>query len=191
LRSGNRGSSATREVRSGAVARRFEEGGGLARWRIVDVGHWLLGGFAGTIVLTTLLAGSQGVGLTRINIPYLLGTMLTSSRDRARAIGFGLHFVMGWAIAALYVPLFEAWGGATPLKGMALGAMHAAFLLLPVMSVLPALHPRMVSEEHGPTAERQLEPPGFLALHYGFTTPLSVLIAHIVYGGLLGFFFRG
>ena len=56
---------------------------------------WLLWGFASTVVLTTLLAVSQGVGLTRMNIPYLLGTLVTPDRDRARLVGIAVHVVNG------------------------------------------------------------------------------------------------
>ena len=48
----------------------------------------------------------------------------------------------------------------------------------------------MASEQHGPTPTRQLEPPGFLALNYGRRTPISVLVAHLVYGAILGAFYR-
>ena len=48
----------------------------------------------------------------------------------------------------------------------------------------------MASEEQAPPPTRQLEPPGFLALNYGRRTPLSVIIAHLVYGGILGAFYR-
>jgi hypothetical protein len=49
---------------------------------------WLLWGFVATVVLTTLLASSQGLGITRMNVPYLLlGTMVTPNRDRAKLIG--------------------------------------------------------------------------------------------------------
>ena len=44
---------------------------------------WLLWGFVATIVLTTVSALSQGLGLTRMNIPYILGTAFTPDRDRA------------------------------------------------------------------------------------------------------------
>lgn len=36
---------------------------------------------------------------------------------------------------------------------------------------------------------RQLEPPGFLALNYGYQTPVSALIAHLAYGVILGSFY--
>jgi hypothetical protein len=47
----------------------------------------------------------------------------------------------------------------------------------------------MASEQYGPTVVRQLEPPGFLALHYGTRTPVSVLLAHAVFGIILGGFY--
>jgi hypothetical protein len=47
----------------------------------------------------------------------------------------------------------------------------------------------MSSEEHGPTAAKQLEPPGFLALNYGVQTPVSVLAAHVLFGAVLGAFY--
>jgi len=57
------------------------------------------------------------------------------------------------------------------------------------LPVLPALHPRMANEQYGPTVVRQLEPPGFLGLHYGIRTPISVLAAHAIFGAILGAFY--
>ena len=54
---------------------------------------------------------------------------------------------------------------------------------------MPGVHPRMASELRGPTVARQLEPPGFLALNYGVRTPISVLIAHVAFGAMLGGFY--
>ena len=72
-----------------------------------------LWGFVGTIVLTTLMAGSQGLGLSRINFPFMLGTMFTPNRDRAKLIGFGIHFLNGWIFASVYAAAFESWRRAT------------------------------------------------------------------------------
>ena len=47
----------------------------------------------------------------------------------------------------------------------------------------------MASELRGPTVARQLEPPGFLALNYGARTPISMLIAHLAFGAMLGGFY--
>jgi hypothetical protein len=70
--------------------------------------------------------------------------------------------------------------------GMLIGIGHALFVLTVVMMLLPTIHPRMASERHGPTALRQLEPPGFMALNYGYQTPLSVFLSHAVFGAILG-----
>jgi hypothetical protein len=48
----------------------------------------------------------------------------------------------------------------------------------------------MASEEQGPTVTRQLEPPGPLALHYGTSTPLFVVLGHAAYGIILGVLYK-
>ncbi len=156
----------------------------------MNIGGWLLWGFVATVVLTTLMSASQGMGLTRINLPYMLGTMFTPSRDHAKLLGFGLHLLNGWIFSLVYVLAFQSWGAASWWRGAAIGFVHASFVLTAGMRILPGLHPRMASEQQGPTVMRQLEPPGFLALNYGFQTPVSVLIAHLVFGVLLGTFYR-
>jgi uncharacterized membrane protein YagU involved in acid resistance len=155
----------------------------------VNVASWLLWGFAATIVLTTIMAASQGLGLTRINIPYMLGTLVTPSRDKAKFFGIWLHIVNGWLFSLIYVAAFHAWGQADVWRGAAIGLVHALFVLMVAIPALPAIHPRMASEQQGPTVVKQLEPPGFLALNYGYRTPLSVILAHIVYGAILGWFY--
>jgi uncharacterized membrane protein YagU involved in acid resistance len=150
---------------------------------------WLIWGFGATVVLTTLMSGSQAVGLTRMNIPYMLGTMFTPNRDRAKVIGILVHIVNGWLFALVYVTAFEVWGAASWWLGALIGAVHASFVLGVGLPTLPAFHPRMASEHQGPTVVRQLEPPGFMALHYGVRTPVSVMLAHIVFGAILGAFY--
>ena len=68
--------------------------------------------------------------------------------------------------------------------------MHGLAVLIAVMPVLPGFHPRMASEHHGPAPTRELQPPGFMALHYGRRTPLIALLAHMTYGGILGAFYH-
>ena len=152
----------------------------------MNVPHWLAGAFAATVILTTLEAGAQGLGLTRMSIPYVLGTMITPNRDRAKLYGLGVHLVMGQLFALVYFALFDLLGHGTWWIGAAFGVVHALFTLTAGTTILPALHPRMASEQHGPTAARLLEPPGFLALHYGLRTPVAVILAHAVYGAVLG-----
>jgi hypothetical protein len=146
----------------------------------------LLAGFAGTLVLTTLEAGAQQLNLTRMSVPYLLGAAFTKSRDRAKVIGFFTHLVNGQLFALLYVAIFHALGEGGVLRGAFIGFVHSAVVLLVVMPLLPSIHPRMASLHQGPTELRQLEPPGPFALHYGVSTPLVVVLSHIVFGALVG-----
>jgi uncharacterized membrane protein YagU involved in acid resistance len=152
-------------------------------------GSWLLWGFVGTIVLTSVMAGSQGLRFTRMSIPYMLGTVFTANRDRAKVVGFLVHLLNGWLFSLLYVTAFHAWQRADVWLGAGIGAVHATFVLTAGMRILPGMHPRMASEEHGPGPTPELEPPGFLALNYGVRTPISVLFAHLVYGAILGGFY--
>ena len=151
---------------------------------------WLLWGFSATIVLTTISAAAQGIGLTRMNIPYMLGTMLTPNRDKAKLYGFVLHVAAGWLFSLIYVLIFESLGVAGWWRGGLIGICHALFVLTVIVELLPGLHPRMASEQQGPAAQNMLEPPGFLALHYGFRTPLAVVLSHLVFGVMLGALYR-
>jgi hypothetical protein len=150
---------------------------------------WLLWGFVATVVLTAILSGSQGFGLTRMNLPFLLGTLITPDRDRAKVWGVLIHLVNGWLFSLLYVAAFHSWGRASVAHGIVIGLVHGVFVTVFVLPLLPAFHPRMANEQHGPDAARQLEPPGFLGLHYGIRTPISILIAHLVFGAILGAFY--
>ena len=147
-------------------------------------------GFVGTVVLSTLMAAGQRLGYTRMSIPFLLGTMLTPNRDRAMLLGLLTHIMNGWLFALLYALAFESWGRATWWLGGGIGLVHGAFVLTVVMPVIPGMHPRMVSEYFGPTPNRQLQPPGFLALNYGRRTPAVALLSHLVYGAIIGAFYQ-
>ena len=150
----------------------------------------VLWGFVGTVFLTGLMSGSQGLGLTRMSLPFMLGTMFTPDRDRARLVRIGVHLLNGWLLAAIYAAAFHSWRRATWWLGTGIGLVHGLFVLLVVMPLMPGLHPRMANEQRGPDPTRQLEPPGFLALNYGRRTPISVILAHLAYGGILGAFYR-
>ena len=147
-------------------------------------------GFAATVVLSTLMAGSQRLGYTRMSIPFLLGTMVTTNRDRAMFLGLLVHMMNGWLFALIYALAFESWHRATWWLGAGIGLVHGLFVLTVGMPIIPAMPPRMVSEYFGPTPNRQLQPPGFLALHYGRRTPIVTLVSHLVYGAILGAFYQ-
>ena len=147
---------------------------------------WLLSGFIATLALSALLVSSQGLHLTRMNVPYMLGTIITPDRERARLYGVFAHVVNGWVFSFFYIYIFEARHMANWWFGLLIGLAHALVVLTVGMSLFPSIHPRMATERKGPTARRQLEPPGFMALNYGVRTPVSIFLAHAAFGAILG-----
>ena len=146
----------------------------------------LLWGFVASALMATILQGSQGLGLSRLSLPFLFGTFVTGDRNRANILGFVLYTVGGWLFAVLYFMIFAKLGLATWWFGALLGLLHGLFLLVVFLPLLPHIHPRMASEYDGPTASRRLEPPGFFGLNYGRRTPLTTMLGQVCYGALLG-----
>lgn len=155
----------------------------------MNLGSILLWGFCATLVLTTCLAASQGLGLSRMSIPLMLGAAFTGDRRRANLYGFFLHLANGWLFGLLYALVFESWRRANWWLGAVIGLVQALFILAVAMPLLPYVHPRMATEDFGPNPTHQLEPPGFLALNYGRLTPAATLVAHLLYGAILGAFY--
>jgi hypothetical protein len=147
----------------------------------------LAGGFIGTLVLTTGLRAATELRLTRIDLPFLLGTALTSDRGRARAVGYALHFLFGLLFACAYYLVFAALDEASWWLGALLGGVHAAFAGTALVNVLlPLVHPRMGTPFSSATSAPLLEPPGFMLLNYGRSTPMMMLVSHVIYGAIVG-----
>ncbi|MDF2754118.1 MAG: hypothetical protein K0S82_2501 [Gaiellaceae bacterium] len=152
----------------------------------------LAGGFVGTLVLTTGLRLAQIAGLTRMDIPLLLGTAFTESRSRASAIGYALHFLNGQIFALGYWVIFVAVDQAGWLFGGVLGVVHAAFAGGALVNILlPAVHPRMGTRWTDASQTPLLEPPGFMLWNYGRHTALVTMLGHIAYGSIVGGFSAG
>ncbi len=149
----------------------------------------LAGGFVGTLVLTTSLRAASELRLTRIDLPFLLGTAVTADRIRAKAIGYALHFGAGLVFALIYFAVFSALGRDGWLLGTLFGLAHGLFTGTALVNILlPVVHPRMGTPLSSIDSHAVLEPPGFLMLNYGRSTPFVSLAAHAAYGALVGGF---
>jgi hypothetical protein len=147
------------------------------------------GGFVGTLALTTILRAASELRLTRIDLPFLLGTAFTANRPRAKALGYALHFLAGLAFALIYYAIFTAIDESGWWLGAIFGLVHALFASTALVNLLlPLVHPRMGSPLTGANTTALLEPPGFLMLNYGPQTPLATIVAHIAYGAIVGGF---
>ena len=147
------------------------------------------GGFAGTLVLTTALRAAAELRLTRMDLPFLLGTAFTGDRTRAKALGYALHFVNGQVFAFGYLLLFAALGRSGWPLGAVFGLAHGLFAGTALVNILlPLVHPRMGTPWNAAPDVSLLEPPGFLMLNYGAGTPVVTLVAHVAYGAIVGGF---
>jgi hypothetical protein len=152
----------------------------------------LAGGFVGTVLLTSGLRIAQETGVTRMDIPLLLGTAFSPSRSRAVAIGYGLHFVNGLLFSLGYAAIFLAVGHTGAALGAGLGLAHGMLsggALLNAM--LPTIHPRMGTPWSDAEETPLLEAPGFLLANYGPRTAVLSLALHVVYGAVVGWFAGG
>jgi len=156
----------------------------------MDWAGWATFGFVATVLLTGILVGAQVAGLSRMDIPLMLGTVFTEDPDRARVVGTFVHLINGQLFALLYAAAFALLGWATWWLGAIFGLIHGVAALTLILPMLPGLHPRMASDRAGPDLHAVLEPPGPLAINYGIQTPIVTLVAHAIYGAILGGFLK-
>lgn len=157
---------------------------------MLDWQGWAVFGLLATAALTVVMIAAQMAGLTRLDLPLVLGSMVTPDPDRARVVGFFIHLVAGQVFALGYAATFALLGQATWWIGALLGLLHVAVALTVILPLLPGVHPRMASTRAGPESTAVLEPPGLLGLNYGVQTPAVAVVAHLVYGAVLGLLLR-
>jgi hypothetical protein len=149
----------------------------------------IAGGFVGTLLLTTGLVAASELRLTRIDLPFLLGTMLVADRTRAKALGYLLHFFAGQIFAVIYYGIFAAIDESGWLVGTGFGLLHGVFAVTALVDILlPVVHPRMGTSDTAADSSPLLEPPGFLMLNYGRSTPVVTIAVHVIYGAIVGGF---
>jgi len=149
----------------------------------------LAGGFVGTLVFTTAMRFASELGLSRMDLPFLLGTALTADRRRAKTLGYLAHFGFGFLFALGYYALFRAIDRDGWLLGALFGLLHGLFAGTALVNVLlPTVHPRMGSTFTAADTTPMLESPGFLLRNYGRATPVVTVLTHIAYGAIVGGF---
>ena len=147
---------------------------------------WLVFGLMATGLLTAVMVVAQMLGLTRLDLPLLLGTMASDDVDRARVAGSAIHIGVGQVFALGYTAAFAALDQASWWLGAVFGLLHGAVALTVLVPTLPGLNGRIASNRAGPSSTAVLEPPGLLAMNYGVQTPVVTMLAHVCYGILLG-----
>lgn len=142
--------------------------------------------FIATIVMTGIMQAGQGLGFSRMSLPFLLGSWVTARRPLAVVFGALLSILGGGTFAIGYFWVFDEVVRGSWWLGAALGFLHGLAILLLFLPVLPYVHPRVATEYDAPSGARRLEPPGFFGLNYGVGTPAVLLLAQAAYGAVLG-----
>jgi len=152
----------------------------------MDWAGWALFGLVATAILTAVMITAQLAGQTRLDLPLLLGTLVSEDPDRARVAGFFIHLAVGLGFAFGYAATFALLGEATWWLGGLLGLLHVAVALTVLVPLLAGVHPRIASDRAGLSSTAALEPPGLAGLNYGARTPLVAIVAHLAFGIALG-----
>jgi hypothetical protein len=152
----------------------------------MDWAGWALFGLLATTLLTAVMIAAQLAGWTRLDLPLLLGTVVTADPDRARVAGFFMHLGIGQGFALGYAAAFALLDTVTWWLCALFGLVHVGVAVTVLVPLLPGVHPRMASARAGPASISVLEPPGLGGLNYGAETPAVAVIAHLAFGIALG-----
>lgn len=135
-------------------------------------------GFVATAAMTALMYLAPMMGLPKMDIGTMLGTMFLGSPSPAFWLGLMIHFVMGTVLfPATYALALRPGSGGTG-RGVAFGLVLWAAANFMVMPMMGFIHPMVKSG--------MIPGPGFLMLNMGVMAPIGSLVGHLVYGALLG-----
>lgn len=132
----------------------------------------IVAGLVGTAVISILMAMGPRMGMPKMAIWEMLGTMF--SKEGNVALGWIIHFMMGVIFAIIYAALWAVGvGSATWLNGAIFGAVHFVAAGL-AMGGMPMMHAGIKAGT--------VKAPGVLMLNVGVMGLMGGLIGHIVYG---------
>lgn len=138
----------------------------------------LASGFLGTLAMTTIMYVLPLVGLGQVDLPLWTARLFVNSAVTAGALGLAIHLVLGFGYAWLFADQVEPrLRFATTRAGLMFGVvlwLFAQTIAVPMLGVLGGARPS----------------PGWFAVHLGPGAALASLVAHLAYGGTLGWVYR-
>ncbi len=152
--------------------------------RNYQAGSAILAGLIGGIAFLMVVYMGLGVGMTRMNLLYMLGSMVApkSFRGTAYAIGLVVHMMMSAAFGLVHAGLLTAIGvssvGSAAAWDLLIGAVHGVLVLIALPMMLTMAHPLVRTGD--------LERPGVAMVGYGSMTPAGSLMAHVAFGLVTG-----
>lgn len=137
----------------------------------------VVAGLVGTAVMTILMIVAPQMGMPKMDMPALLGSMFGAPGNKT--LGLVMHFMMGIVFAVIYAALFSTIAGTSIiLLGALFGVAH--WLVVGLMTgMMPMLH---VGIKSG-----QVQAPGiYMTGLGGMLGFVGGLMGHIVFGLVVG-----
>jgi len=140
----------------------------------------LVAGFIGTVVISMVMAMAPKMGMPKMNIVGMLGTMFGKPN---RILGWMMHFMMGIVFALIYAFLWSLGiGSSTWVYGLILGAIHWLIVGM-AMGMMPMMHAGIKSGE--------VKAPGlWMTNNGGMMAFMGGLIGHMVFGLVVVFIYN-
>ena len=138
-----------------------------------NFGRAVVGGFVATLAMSIIQAMAPMMGLPRMDIVAMVGSMVGGSL----VLGWIIHLMMGTILwVAAYAYLAEPrLGGAPWVRGLSYGFLLAIFVLGIGFPLVGAMFPSLAPK------------PGFLGMGMGGAMgTMGVIIGHVIYGLVLG-----
>lgn len=136
----------------------------------MDWGGIIVAGLVGTAVFTMLMYGGPMMGMPRMDIPRLLGSMMLPQGGTALAVGMMMHFANGILFTIIYAAIWNAFGNnVTWWSGIIFGAVH---------SVVAAGGIGAISPMHKEIKAGRLPSP----MSGGAKGLLGMVMGHVVFG---------
>jgi len=133
----------------------------------------IVAGLAGTVVISMIMAMAPRIGMPKMAIWEMLGSMF--NKDGNNALGWVIHFMMGVIFAIIYAALWAAGiGSATLVSGVIFGVVHFLVAGL-MMGGMPMMHA-------GVKAGTVKAPGLYMTANGGMMSFVGGLIGHAVYG---------
>ena len=131
---------------------------------IVHIRDAIIAGSTGRMAMLLLIYAGPLIGLPRIDVVSLLGSLAAPNKQDAVTLGGAIHFSMGVLFALLYAALWSVGiGSATWVWGLLFGAIHGV-LVLGQLFILMRRFPHL---------SEQLNT---------FPVLLSILLNHMIFG---------
>lgn len=137
----------------------------------MDVTGIIVAGLVATAVFTMILYIAPLMGMPKMDVPQIIGSMVLPQGGSAFAVGMAAHFMMGIIFVAIYALVWNVFdNNVTWWSGLIFGAVHAMVAAVG-MNMMLSMHKEVKAGRLGNPMKTG-----------GAKGMVGVLMAHLVFG---------